>query len=158
MCLIDFQRKAGMENCKKFVYNEKSISGKIAPPSTATADEPVGCAAIDDTVGRWSWHGTTGTCRARTCTPDDHGGRHPDLLSLLCPQGDCPICATHPLKCPRAHASCDCMNISSQTHLRLKSRVRLYKRQFERFVGAFCLTNAHAMTVVGRPNMCGVLV
>ena len=28
----------------------KSIPGKIAPPSRTTADDPVGCATIDDTV------------------------------------------------------------------------------------------------------------
>ena len=54
VCLSDFQRKTTMENCKKFIYHEKSISGKIAPPSSAVADEPVGRATIDDTVGRWS--------------------------------------------------------------------------------------------------------
>ncbi len=113
VCLIDFQRKAGMKNCKNFTHHEKSISGKIAPPSAAVADDPVGRTAIDDTViddtvGWWYWHGTTRTCRIRTCTSDDHGGRHPDLLSLICPQEDCPICATHPLESQRSHDSCDC--------------------------------------------------
>ena len=107
VCLIDFQRKSGMENCKNFIYHENPISGKIAPPSTAAADEPVGHTVIVD-VGRWSWYGTTRSCRSCTCTPDDHDGRHPDLFSLVCPQEDCPICVTHPLKSQKAHASCDC--------------------------------------------------
>jgi hypothetical protein len=37
-------------------------------------------------------------------------------------------------------------------------RVRVYKRQFELFLDDYCLTNTHAMAIVGRPNMCGVPV
>ncbi len=34
----------------------------------------------------------------------------------------------------------------------------VYKRRFQRFLGAYSLTKTHAMTVVGRQNMCGVPV
>ena len=38
----------------------------------------------------------------------------------------------------------------------VKCRHRVYKRQFERFVGAYSWENTNVMAVVGRPNMCGV--
>ncbi len=37
-------------------------------------------------------------------------------------------------------------------------RDSLYKRQFERFSGAYCFTNTHGMLVNVRQNMCGVPV
>jgi hypothetical protein len=37
-------------------------------------------------------------------------------------------------------------------------RVRVYKRQFERFSGAYCFTYTHGMLVVVRHNMCEVPV
>jgi hypothetical protein len=40
----------------------------------------------------------------------------------------------------------------------VNSRGRVYKRQFERFLDDYGLTNTHAMAVVGGPNMCGVSV
>ena len=40
----------------------------------------------------------------------------------------------------------------------VKSRVLVYNREFERFVGAYCFTNTHGMLVVVRQNMCGVPV
>jgi hypothetical protein len=40
----------------------------------------------------------------------------------------------------------------------VKCRVRVYNREFERFVGAYCFTNTHGMLVVVRQNMCGVPV
>jgi hypothetical protein len=52
VCLIDFQRKTGMENFKNFIYQAKSISGKHAPSCTAAVNETVGRACMYDTVGR----------------------------------------------------------------------------------------------------------
>jgi hypothetical protein len=40
----------------------------------------------------------------------------------------------------------------------VKSRAFVYKRQFQRFFGAYSLTKTHAMAVVGRQNMRGVPV
>ena len=40
----------------------------------------------------------------------------------------------------------------------VESPARVYKREFERLLDDYFLTNTHAMTVVGRPNMCGVPV
>ena len=36
--------------------------------------------------------------RTGTCAADDHDGRHPDQLSLLCPRGDCPTCVKNRLE------------------------------------------------------------
>ena len=38
----------------------------------------------------------------------------------------------------------------------VESPARVYKREFERLLDDYCLTNTRAMTVVGRLNMCGV--
>jgi hypothetical protein len=63
---------------------------KLAAYSTSTVHEPVGSASSHDTDARCRRHVTIRTDRAGLCTRDDHSGRHPDLLSLLCPRGDCP--------------------------------------------------------------------
>ncbi len=63
---------------------------KLAAYSTAIVHEPVGTATSHDTDARWRRHVTMRIDRAGLCTRDDHTGRHPDLLSLLCPRGDCP--------------------------------------------------------------------
>ena len=36
--------------------------------------------------------------------------------------------------------------------------VRVYQRELERFLDDYCLTMTHVMTLVGRPDMCGVPV
>jgi hypothetical protein len=53
----------------------------------------------------------------------------------------------------------DCRTLAEVEGIQVvKCRDRVYKREFERFSGAYCFTNTHAMPVVVRQNMRGVPV
>ena len=50
---------------------------------------------------------TTCTYRVGVCMSDDHGGKHPDLLSFLCPLGECSVSHIHSNR-KRVHVSFTC--------------------------------------------------
>ncbi len=51
----------------------------------------------------------------------------------------------------------DCRTLAEVERIQVvKCRDRVYKREFERFLDAYCFTNTHVMPMVVGQNMCGV--